>query len=118
MVGLASTPCWILASPAKDGADINQLTSGRFQQQSQYEFDTGETLEVRNTGHGINGGYLVMETVINGKLPEPLQRRQEIIAMEPYIEYLVQSGPGRLQGYGSGMLRVGPSDSVPLRYGP
>lgn len=71
-------------------------------------------MEVTHSGRGLDDrGYLVMDIHVEGKIPTFPE--QHMIAMEPYVEYLVQTGPGRLQGYGTSTYRVGSSYSVPYR---
>lgn len=72
-------------------------------------------MDVRHSGQGVdNRGFLVMDVHVNGKIPSFPE--QHVIAMDPYVEYLVQAGPGRLQGFGSSTYRVGSSYSVPYRF--
>ncbi len=58
-------------------------------------------------------GYLVLDVLVDGSVPD--FPRQQVVSLDPVTEEYVQAGPGQIQGYGKGTLRVGPNYAVPLR---
>ena len=76
MVGQVVTPCWLLSNghsaPGADGRRLNgfHLSAGRFRQSSDYRFDSGHRLRVQQTGQGERDGYVLVESLLDGSVPE------------------------------------------------
>lgn len=70
---------------------------------------------MKNIGHGIANGYLVLETVIKGRFPSFFHKRLGIIRMDPYTEYLVQTEAGKFNGRGSTTFKINEKESIPIQ---
>ncbi|XP_036835616.1 hemicentin-1 [Oncorhynchus mykiss] len=76
------------------------LTQGLFRQESQLEFDTGESLRVTHVARGLDSeGVLLMDIVINGFVPPTLSTSH--LNLQEFDESYVQTGPGQLYSWSS-----------------
>ncbi|XP_038853583.1 hemicentin-1-like [Salvelinus namaycush] len=76
------------------------LTQGLFRQESQLEFDTGESLRVTHVARGLDSeGVLLMDIVINGFVPPTLSTSH--LNLQEFDESYVQMGPGQLYSWSS-----------------
>uniref|UniRef100_A0A8C8M5M0 Hemicentin 2 n=1 Tax=Oncorhynchus tshawytscha TaxID=74940 RepID=A0A8C8M5M0_ONCTS len=75
------------------------LTQGLFRQESQLEFDTGESLRLTHVARGLDSeGVLLMDIVINGFVPPTLSTSHLNLQFD---ESYVQTGPGQLYSWSS-----------------
>uniref|UniRef100_A0A8C7CSJ9 Hemicentin-2 n=1 Tax=Oncorhynchus kisutch TaxID=8019 RepID=A0A8C7CSJ9_ONCKI len=76
------------------------LTQGLFRQESQLEFDTGESLRVTHVARGLDSeGVLLMDIVINGFVPPTLSTSH--LNLQEFDESYVQTAPGQLYSWSS-----------------
>uniref|UniRef100_A0A8C8HMI3 Hemicentin-2 n=1 Tax=Oncorhynchus tshawytscha TaxID=74940 RepID=A0A8C8HMI3_ONCTS len=76
------------------------LTQGLFRQESQLEFDTGESLRLTHVARGLDSeGVLLMDIVINGFVPPTLSTSH--LNLQEFDESYVQTGPGQLYSWSS-----------------
>ncbi|XP_067083733.1 hemicentin-1 [Osmerus mordax] len=76
------------------------LTQGLFRQESQLEFETGETLRLTHVARGLDSeGALLIDIVINGYVPPTLSASH--LSLQEFDESYVQTGPGQLYSWSS-----------------
>ncbi|XP_046985732.1 hemicentin-1-like [Schistocerca americana] len=94
------------AAYEEDQADNGySLTHGKFRQQSQVEFSSGEELKLRHIGHGISDdGILQVDIDIEGEVP--VVQPEAAIQIQPYEEDYVQTGPDTLYAASSNVLKI------------
>ena len=67
IIGYASALCPLIAYNRED--QKTSEISPKFERYTDYKFDTGEKLRVKQRGNGINGAFLKMDVLVNGDTP-------------------------------------------------
>ncbi|XP_068166004.1 hemicentin-1 [Antennarius striatus] len=90
------------------------FTGGRFRQESQLEFETGETLRLTHVARGVDPeGVLLIDIVIDGFVPPSLSSPQ--LTLQEFDESYLQTGGGQLYSWSSQTHRGGGAPPVALR---
>ncbi|XP_013862624.1 hemicentin-1 isoform X1 [Austrofundulus limnaeus] len=76
------------------------FTQGQFRQESQLDFETGETLRLTHVARGLDSeGVLLIDIVINGFVPPSLLSSH--LSLQDFDESYVQTGQGQLYSWSS-----------------
>ncbi|KAM9743449.1 hemicentin-1 [Menidia menidia] len=76
------------------------FTQGRFRQESQLEFETGEVLRLTHVARGLDSeGVLLIDIVINGLVPPSLSSSH--LGLQEFDESYIQTGQGQLYSWSS-----------------
>ncbi|XP_072244443.1 hemicentin-1 [Leuresthes tenuis] len=90
------------------------FTQGQFRQESQLEFETGETLRLTHVARGLDSeGVLLIDIVINGFVPPSLSSSSSShLSLQEFDESYVQTGQGQLYSWSSQNHQRGGSPMV------
>lgn len=68
MIGYMSAACQQLAYDP--GQRSKHIKTGKFERVTDYRFETGETMQVKQHGRGLEGSYLQMDVLFDGDVPK------------------------------------------------
>ncbi|XP_070581750.1 hemicentin-1-like isoform X2 [Ptychodera flava] len=103
LVSLLTPIYWTSAYEIGQAVNGYTLTRGYFVRQTQVEFATGEVLRMDHQVSGLDeNGQLIIDVIINGDVPRIPASVD--IALKPYTEDYVQTGPGEIYAYSTRMF--------------
>ncbi|XP_068081375.1 hemicentin-1 isoform X2 [Anabrus simplex] len=109
---LLSPVSWNTAFEEEEANNGYTLTQGRFKQESLVEFQSGEELVLKHTGHGLDdNGTLRVDIEVSGQVP--IIQPNAAVLISPYEEDYVQAGPNLLYASSANTLSV---DGIKLPY--
>ncbi|XP_064650190.1 hemicentin-1-like isoform X2 [Lineus longissimus] len=105
LVSILTPIYWTSAKEIGGAANGFTLTKGHFDREVQVEFATGEILRMTHVAQGIGkDGNLDLDIIVTGYVPDfPGSAK---IAVEPYTEEYIQTGPGSIYAYSSRIFRI------------
>ncbi|XP_046397013.1 hemicentin-1-like isoform X2 [Ischnura elegans] len=112
---ILSPVTWSAAGEIDDASNGYSLTDGVFEQRSQLEFMSGETLYLSHKGQGVdtNTGELKVEIEVEGEVPQ--YQSDAMVYLTPYSESYVQTSPSSLYAWTENDLNVD-GKKIPYRW--
>ncbi|XP_071453239.1 hemicentin-2-like [Hetaerina americana] len=97
---------WSAAGEIDDASNGYSLTDGVFEQRSQLEFMSGETMFLSHKGQGVdsNTGELKVEIEVEGEVPQ--YQSDSNVYLTPFSESYVQTSPSSLYSWSENDLNV------------
>ncbi|XP_055367591.1 hemicentin-1 [Betta splendens] len=91
---------WTTVLQSGEARNGYSFTQGRFRQESQLEFETGEVLRLTHIARGLDSeGILLIDIVINGFVPPSISSAH--LNLQAFEESYLQTGPGQLYSWSS-----------------
>uniref|UniRef100_F1KPK8 Hemicentin-2 n=1 Tax=Ascaris suum TaxID=6253 RepID=F1KPK8_ASCSU len=112
MIGYMSAACQQLAYDP--GQRSKHIKTGKFERVTDYRFETGETMQVKQHGRGLEGSYLQMDVLFDGDVPK--SRHHNSISLDDTEEEMVEEAPGLIRGHGHSALRLGKHTRIPFHW--
>jgi len=105
LLSLLNSVYWTTAQEKEGAYNGYRLTSGEFIREVQVEFATGEVLQMSQYAGGIEpNGDMKFDIVIRGDVPD--LGDVKTIALAPYKENYIQTGPGSIFAHSSRLFTV------------
>ncbi|VDM49301.1 unnamed protein product [Toxocara canis] len=111
MIGYMSAACEELAYDP--GRRTKHVKTGKFEKLTDYRFETGEKMHVKQYGRGLEGSYLQMDVLFDGEVPK--SRHHNSISVDDTEEEMVEEAPGLIRGHGHSALRLGKHTRIPFQ---
>ncbi|KHN71012.1 Hemicentin-2 [Toxocara canis] len=112
MIGYMSAACEELAYDP--GRRTKHVKTGKFEKLTDYRFETGEKMHVKQYGRGLEGSYLQMDVLFDGEVPK--SRHHNSISVDDTEEEMVEEAPGLIRGHGHSALRLGKHTRIPFHW--
>uniref|UniRef100_A0A914RA93 Uncharacterized protein n=1 Tax=Panagrolaimus davidi TaxID=227884 RepID=A0A914RA93_9BILA len=114
IMAVVSMPLAFLGYDSSTGAKPVKQRPGKFERITNYEFESGEKMKVKQKAKGFTDDSMDLDVEFEGEVPAGGD--YENVEFDPMEEELIEDSPGHVTGNGKSAVRFGQNHKVPFRW--
>uniref|UniRef100_A0A7E4UTJ4 Hemicentin-1 n=1 Tax=Panagrellus redivivus TaxID=6233 RepID=A0A7E4UTJ4_PANRE len=114
IISVASMPLVMLGYDKSGESRSIRKRPAKFERRTKYDFDSGESLFVKQKGKGMSEDSFDLDIEVEGSVPKG--ERYDHAEFEPWEEELIEDAPGHLTGNGRSAVTFGQHHRVPFKW--